>query len=35
MKNTTLEEILSGILFFATLAMAIVNMFLIVNLLDK
>jgi hypothetical protein len=35
MKNTTLEEVLSGILFFLTLAMAIVNVFLIMNILDK
>jgi hypothetical protein len=31
----TLEEVLSGILFFVTLAMVIVNMVLIINLLDK
>jgi len=35
MKKIVLEEILSGILFFVTLAMVIVNMVLIVNLLDK
>jgi len=35
MKKIVLEEILSGILFFATLAMVIVNMVLIINLLDK
>jgi len=35
MKKIVLEEVLTGIMFFLTLAMAIVNMFLIVNLLDK
>ena len=35
MKKIVLEEVLSGILFFATLAMVIVNMFLIINILDK
>jgi hypothetical protein len=34
-KKIVLEEVLTGIMFFLTLAMAIVNMFLIMNLLDK
>lgn len=35
MKKIVLEEVLTGIMFFLTLAMAIVNMFLIMNILDK
>ena len=35
MKKIVLEEVLTSIMFFLTLAMAIVNMFLIMNLLDK
>jgi hypothetical protein len=35
MKKIVLEEVLTGIMFFLTLAMVIVNMFLIMNLLDK
>ena len=35
MKKIVLEEVLTGIMFFLTLVMAIVNMFLIMNILDK
>ena len=35
MKKIVLEEVLSGIMFFLTLVMVIVNMFLIMNILDK
>jgi len=35
MKKIVLEEVLTGIMFFLTLIMAIVNMFLIMNILDK
>jgi hypothetical protein len=35
MKKIVLEEVLTGIMFFLALTMAIVNMFLIINLLDK
>ena len=35
MRKIVLEEVLTGIMFFLTLAMVIVNMFLIMNLLDK
>jgi len=35
MKKIALEEVLTGIMFFLTLIMAIVNIFLIMNILDK
>jgi len=35
MRKIVLEEVLTGIMFFLTLIMAIVNIFLIINLLDK